>query len=83
MTAFRFSLFTDNGEARGTCGVGNGIVDEVAKDAVDEACIAEDFYMLGYLKRRGDTFVVELQGGIVEDTLTLALTSFMLSGFAI
>ena len=69
MTAFMFILFADDGETRGTCGVGNDIVDEVAEDAVEQAGIAEDFYMAGYLERRGDALVVELQGGIVEDTL--------------
>ena len=43
MTAFGFRLIADNVEARGTYGVGNDIVDEIAEDAVEEACIAEEF----------------------------------------
>ena len=43
MTAFGFRLIADNVEARGTYGVGNDIVDEIAEDAVEKACIAEEF----------------------------------------
>lgn len=35
MAAFMFRLLADDVEARGSRGVGNGIVDEVAEDAVD------------------------------------------------
>jgi hypothetical protein len=69
MAAFGFCLFADNVETRGSCSVGNGIVDEIAEDAVEQTCISEYFYMSGHLKQRGDAFVVELQGGVVESTL--------------
>ncbi len=50
MTAFEFCLFADNGQTRGTCGVCNDIVNEIAEDTIEQACIAENFYMARHLK---------------------------------
>ena len=45
MAPFHFCLLTTNHEARGSRGVGNGVVDEVSEDAVDEALVAQHLYM--------------------------------------
>ena len=71
------------GDAEGGCtgGVGNDIVDEIAENAVYQACIAVEFYAGGGADGGRDASLLQLQGGVFEhvmnDGQNVRLTEFV------
>ena len=49
MAAFCFNLITYNLQTRSPDSIGNGIVDKVAEDAIDQTLVAQHFHMLRHL----------------------------------
>ena len=50
MPAFVFHLRTDNLQPGGSHGVGNGIVDKISEDTVDETLVAKHLYLFLYVE---------------------------------
>ena len=59
------SIFND-GDARGSCGVGDSVVNQIAEDTVDEACVALHFHMVGHLYGWRDVLSIKHNDGMTD-----------------
>ena len=62
-------LVADDCDVRGSCGVGYSVINKIAEDAVDEACVALHFHMLGHLYGWRDMLFVQLKRCVFEHVL--------------